>query len=50
MPRPRLSIRTFLVVCLLLGDVAVPVGCRQYQKWKAANKTLLGNARDFAVS
>ena len=36
MPRPRLSIRTFLVLCLLLGAVAIPVGWRSYQKWKAA--------------
>ena len=32
----KLPLRYFLIISILLGAVAIPVGWRLYQKWKAA--------------
>ena len=38
MPAPRLSIRLFLVLCLLMGAIGVPWGWKQYQAYRTAEK------------
>ena len=41
----KLPLRYFLVVSILLGAAAIPVGWRSYQKWKVAEVERLETER-----